>query len=701
MPASERKRHRKVWSCSECRRRKLQCDRAQPVCSRCASFGARCTYNDDVYQSRLQGQPYQAASSGTTASVQSKSDSGRLEQRMTSLETRLSNHIHTTSQSGIAQSIVSAGRPVREPSSIKHREVINLRGGSWKNEFYGFTCASSIIAHIPGLLAFAREAFDQSPVVNNIRCGLQALETKAVSSPTSFRTLTDQGLQALLPSQEEADRLVQVYFDNFDCIYHIIHRPHFENAYTRLWKDDQPVDVHFLILVLLIMAIAMCLSSTAPATLLATSKLPCEEAATLIHSCETWLQARIQLYDKLLDFQIGFVLLLAKQLNGRRFKRTWANSARLISIFMHSGLHRDPDLLGEDTSLLEKEMRKRLWTAAVEFELQAAFEQGMAAAPWLQQSDFCPPKNIDDLAIDSGIETERSFFTASYYLSRTSQSTSLRHEVNAFLNNVKKGVDFYEFKTLTEELDFHLETIPGRNDGHSHVGESLLRLNILQFILALHVKQAEEAKSKVETRYSHTTIVGTAMKIVDIHKTLLDHGSHALEILCSHLTRAALSICYVYCVDPESVLSKALRPQMCQYMTQAVSMIKQKAMRYGGDQRHLWVTIAAKSFMELQTDSSRRMQYMRNSVEEFASIFYVSSTGRAQLVPTNPDIDQGDDHGHGTTEGSIQRSCDFNNTSTQPETVNDPFLSLDDIDSWILNGGVSNDWAVNDWDITI
>jgi hypothetical protein len=47
---SERKRRRKVLSCYDCRRRKLQCDRQIPACSRCTKAGqaASCLYIDDA-----------------------------------------------------------------------------------------------------------------------------------------------------------------------------------------------------------------------------------------------------------------------------------------------------------------------------------------------------------------------------------------------------------------------------------------------------------------------------------------------------------------------------------------------------------------------------------------------------------------------------------------------------------------------------
>ena len=43
----DRKRRRKVLSCMDCRRRKVQCDRATPMCGRCEKAGKPCSYEDD------------------------------------------------------------------------------------------------------------------------------------------------------------------------------------------------------------------------------------------------------------------------------------------------------------------------------------------------------------------------------------------------------------------------------------------------------------------------------------------------------------------------------------------------------------------------------------------------------------------------------------------------------------------------------
>jgi len=63
----DRKRRRKVLSCMDCRRRKVQCDRALPICGRCEKAGKPCSYEDDS--------PSQQTSSGQSTSWHSRQQS--------------------------------------------------------------------------------------------------------------------------------------------------------------------------------------------------------------------------------------------------------------------------------------------------------------------------------------------------------------------------------------------------------------------------------------------------------------------------------------------------------------------------------------------------------------------------------------------------------------------------------------------------
>ena len=309
-------------------------------------------------------------------------------EKRTQISSLFSDHLHQMArytESSFSDGIGCSLR--REPASpgagidlhddhqplTKGKESINMRGGSWKNEFHGFTCASSMIGLVPGLLSYAREAYDMFPAIDVIRRRLQDLETRMLVAPTRSQIVTDQELVALLPPHAEVERLTQIYFENIDCIYHIIHRSSFDKQYAEFKVAGGQDDVLFVVLVLLIVASALYLTTPTGGLLVDNADAPCDAATVIITSCERWLQTTNLLYNRLVDFQISFLILVSRQLSGRQRKRTWADCGKLIRDFMHAGLHRDPDLLTEAMPLQEKEIRKRLWRAAIEFDLQAAF----------------------------------------------------------------------------------------------------------------------------------------------------------------------------------------------------------------------------------------------------------------------------------------------------------------------------------------
>ena len=618
-----RKRRRKVWACSECRRRKLQCDRLQPVCSRCVATGQQssCTYQDEAPSGQQDGISLHAVSDTLTSApvpcadvhlsdARSSATVHQLERRLQHLESMLTNRTHLFStrypvasnstagpssiviqqdgtgttppdpleerfrrlESSLEEDVYRAPNQVHVASTsnqdddpaLNDREVYMPRKSSWKTEFYGFTSAGSMSMLIPELHEFARDALDRFPSITDIRHELSHTEIKALLTPNRSRFVVDRELRDMLPARPEADNLVQSYFDNLDCIYHVIYRSQFSSEYNRMWDNEATCNPEFVILVLLVVAIALCLQGSSLSTPFASSGSSRAKATTIIQSCEDWLQVRINMYDGLVNFQVGFLMLFAKQLNARRYKRTWANSGKLLRDFMHAGLHRDPDHLGANAPRIDeadKEMRKLLWTAAAEFELQASFEQGMCAMPWPQQSNVSMSSSDDDDTLEPD---PSSAFSEVSYLTFASKTINLRHRINAMLNDGWRAPDFEKTRSLTDELDRGIEQIPEWTDARSMAPRALLLLSLHQYMLTLHVWQLRVSSTSSERRFSHMIILETAFKMISIHKTLLDHNNHALELLCGHNTRAALALCYASRTNPRGVLTTAIEGSVYQ-----------------------------------------------------------------------------------------------------------------------------------------
>lgn len=74
--------------------------------------------------------------------------------------------------------------------------------------------------------------------------------------------------------------------------------------------------------------------------------------------------------------QIHYLLLLSRQVNRVGPDLVWISAGALVRMAMQMGLHQDPNIIG-DMSVLQNEMRRRLWYTILEMNVQAALECGM------------------------------------------------------------------------------------------------------------------------------------------------------------------------------------------------------------------------------------------------------------------------------------------------------------------------------------
>lgn len=698
----EQKRRRKIWSCHECRRKKLQCDRTLPACGRCTKAGKpeACIYIDDVDEAAVAGAAPTDIHHGTLhgrfshhAQTATPTENGvasnsledfakRIRQLEAALPYETFGAVQSSNSSRLLPTPGSAVTGI-EPRQ-KGLERTLFLGRSFRTKFNGSTHAGLLIGHIPGFSEFTTETFERFPAMNRIRQHMHKLENLTNLARVNPRPTIDGQLRALLPPRHEANRLVRVFMDSFDYIYHVLHLPSFQKEYDKLWLDTGDDNQQFVVVVILIIAVALCLTSNAAAYSAR------QEATTIIRSCEHWLQTNFLKYSSIHDFQISFLLLFARQLNARRYKQTWANSGEVLRNFMCAGLHQDPDNLKEEMSALDKEMRRRIWAAAAEFELQASFEQGMPAIPWPEQSDILPPENIpdDDLChvLDSRPVQE---LTSSSYLAVAGNSILLRHKLNALLNNVRLDMSFDETKTFTERIETSLEALPLWTGPRSETPQALLSINLRQYQLALHERQARRAASPAERRFSKMILLDTAVKMIQSHKALLESGNSALKLLCGDHIRAALSICYVYItLDPQSelMLTRAAEQYAAQAIDDAVTMLKQKVVRLNGDQRHLWTAIAAKTIMKLNNEPNKRDDFMQEAADEYILVFDEIKGGLQELLKISAE-----------TPGVVDEPCENGDNSQEQglpeaEVHERLLLAPPNLEAWSFE-----DWAFGDY----
>lgn len=205
-----------------------------------------------------------------------------------------------------------------------------------------------------------------------------SLEVRTDYAGSKHGPVTDEALKLLLPPKDESDQLIEIYLENYGNLYNVLHLPSFWNEYQEVWTEGvQKAKPHFAALLLCMMAAGQCLTTTSPWLYRANSSTAREKAISWISSVDDWLVSQSQKHVAAIDFQLRVILLVAKNVTARKFKRTWTECGNVLRFCMAAGLHRTPELIRKPTSILDKELRKRVWASVVELELQASFDRGM------------------------------------------------------------------------------------------------------------------------------------------------------------------------------------------------------------------------------------------------------------------------------------------------------------------------------------
>jgi hypothetical protein len=641
----DRKRRRKVLSCYDCRRRKLQCDRVMPACGRCVKAGqeSSCVYSEDatdpLFRSSkpsgpeqsgpLTADPTSAASYPDAAQNDIPAKIKYQERRIQQLEAALARTTSNRPEVAAARQFEVLKFPLTPESihesglgsNINDRETMLLRGRAFETQFSGTTHPLSLIAHVPELNLFTKEALERYPFFQRAKQDMGALEARTICADKHHIDIPDEELHTLLPPRAETNRAVDLYLESYDRIYHIMHVPSFWDAYHTMWQGNlRDASKHTVVTVLLMVACVSCVGAAHPWTYVANSSKAREGAIAITQACESWIYRQSQKRVSAADFQLRFLLCLTKQTTARKYKRTWTEVGNLLRFCMSAGLHRNPDLIRRPTTPLDKELRRRIWAAVLDFELQASFDRGMISAPWILQSDSLAPTNLHDEEIAMAHPPSprpTKVFTSAWYLSTSNNTLMLRSTLNTILNNIRHVLTFEQVKQYTDEIETHLSSMPDLSVQEAEEAQSLYRLKLLQYQLALHNRFLRSTSTSSERMFSTMVILETASKIINIHQRLTADDKRALQFLGYDLLRASLSMANVVSVqtlEPGSLLTPIVF-QHTSLMHEVIHMLTDKAARLGCEQRQMWVALAALGFVKSRQTPGQRNEYMKEAVD--------------------------------------------------------------------------------------
>ncbi|RDW76125.1 hypothetical protein BP5796_06946 [Coleophoma crateriformis] len=484
-----RQRRRPALSCVLCRQRKIKCDRKVP-CRQCVTSGNQfCTYRSDQQPPRRR---YDTASpsAASTSSVNSRRPPGvfvfnassntednnpipqhqespivrELVNKVQDLEKLLSE---TKQQNNLANNtlanpdnIDSSVRSSNDPKTPKAEELFSAKARDEST-----ASRSRFFGHTNWMLMFSQfdilQDFSKDPEWNESRALLQQCKAtmRAIKSEFKANLFHLPSPRDYIPPRQLCDELVQLYLRTFETTYRILHVPTFMKAYRSFWEDSETADTHFVIKLLLVIAVgAVWYQGDSPL-------VSRPSTVSWISAARTWLQAPFEKVQLSFDsIQLQCLLALARQANDIGADTFWASASNILTMALNMGLHRDPGMF-PGVSVFEAEMRRRVWATVLEFAVQSNPYAGMPLLLSSEDYDCKPPANLDDCDFDETTTTlpeskPTGVFTQTSWQLALLGSISVRINVARLVNKIHSQPTYDEVINLHEALTEAYHAIP-------------------------------------------------------------------------------------------------------------------------------------------------------------------------------------------------------------------------------------------------
>ncbi|KAI0205669.1 hypothetical protein F4808DRAFT_409837 [Astrocystis sublimbata] len=606
---STRKRQRVRLSCLECRRRKLSCSRELP-CDRCIKSGTaeKCTYESRpgrasapivtaaarstfiptespfvtygseshrISSSNQHTARHSADSHGLKESGRDHDRIRRLEFEVAQLRSALAKQSPADGSTIVASPATTrdaskdtppshwaqAGASFADPdvvSRVKYADNVTC----FRGRYIGPHNIWSSLKSITGIGDFMKETADEWLRPLNIQKKdrgrrRQDREMKAAEP--------DPALEALLPSREETDSLVRVYLDQFEQLHRIVHIPVFRKEYGLFWDPAHTNPASFTALILSMISVSCCLGMQTSGKFIGVKSSSYAQAEKWVKACDKWVSQQSHKHRGLVHYQIECLLYLAKRVNILKKKRFWITAGMRIREAVTIGLHQDPDTISPDVSPYNKEMRRRIWSTLVEFDLQASFDFGVPTLLGQVHFNVQAPRNIDDDSFDQD-STElppsrpQSEYTSSSYAHISRQSIPARLELYKVLNGPPVDLDWEQVLQYTDMITREIDALPAwdlESDNQAEGGSqkpslayTLLHIQLRQFLIPLHQPFLKLRKFHSRYQMSEFIYYNAARDLVLMHDRLFQKGIRTLYFLREDSMSAAMNLCNVTLLQP-------------------------------------------------------------------------------------------------------------------------------------------------------
>ncbi|KAF6831361.1 zn2cys6 transcription factor [Colletotrichum plurivorum] len=586
------KRPRPVKSCTECRKRKLRCDRNLP-CSQCQKSHRNCKYaaehdssllsdGSDVEVGDLQRPPKRSClPTGTTSGPHppepsslaplrngDQTGSSALEE-LTSRLDRLEKQFAIKSPAGTEFS----GAGQRLPLSPETIRGLTVKRGALRTRFFG----QNSIVHLtlPSQFDDAKDLMANQSKIDGIRdimYGLQVLHKriqeeyrKSLSPISVFADSVipvQKRMQDILPKKSVCDRLLASYIDTSETIYRMIHVPTFKEQHELFWEGKLPGDA-FLPQLLAVLSIGSRFETKSKG--LGHERVEGVHIPTACALVRSWLDGLKgkQLVD-LTTLQTEILLVHAQRMTTPRPQDSWAQLGYIVRMAMTMGLHRDPSEFEPRVPVFFGELRRRLWFTILDMDLHLSLACNLSCL--VRDGDFTckPPRNLDDSdlyfdmkelppskPIDQLTDNQMQVYAA--------MTLGVRMQVAHLINRVDSIRDYGEVLEVGTKLDRFLEDINYLFPRHGILTEVekskqwrsrvILDMHVRRPLLALYRPFAlglPDAPSQISRAYLRSSMV--IMRYLDELDPLLTHFQDISDmyhmVLKKDILQAAFSVCF-------------------------------------------------------------------------------------------------------------------------------------------------------------
>ncbi|KAF1810208.1 hypothetical protein P152DRAFT_401661 [Eremomyces bilateralis CBS 781.70] len=346
-------------------------------------------------------------------------------------------------------------------------------------------------------------------------------------------------LMEQIPKKPEADELISRWFNAFDPLTMMIHRPTFQQEYYNFWSDPSNVPITWIAMLCGIMSLSATLryvdeQDTAPADALEKCVADMNQyhgMAAIAMSLGDFSKPTAYTVEALMVYaECEFIRGKANQM------RVWLLTGLILRVALRMGYHRDSKHF-PNISPFAGEMRRRVWWVLYQFDILGSFQLGLPSMVRAIQSDTACPRNLHDS--DFGVDSKElpparptsELTNASYSTGKMALSTIFG-----------KATDFSH--ALTEPTEEEVMQLDRElQDAYAKLPESLKSPRMNEYLTithstelllcsinigmlyqktrcVLHRRFLKHSKGDERYKYSRDSCISAAISLLEHHKTL-------------------------------------------------------------------------------------------------------------------------------------------------------------------------------------